>query len=73
MEERSLAMSAVSDGINNAHGAITYIVCVSVGNLQDALEHFTAAIKNNGTSALLYAKRARYTHDTAVLPSLCSR
>lgn len=40
---------------------IVLLFCgIGIGDLQKALELFTSAIKNNPTSALLYAKRARY-------------
>ena len=43
-------------------GEITIDSIYLLGNLEEAIKHFTEAIMNNPKSALLYAKRARWVY-----------
>ena len=59
-EERSQAMMAVSEG-QQILKSLSLLDHLITGELEKAIELLTSAIRNNPHSALLYAKRARYS------------
>ena len=48
---------------------LVFILFLSLGDLEKAVTHFTNAILNNPSSALLYAKRARYVYSLFLIQS----
>ena len=46
---------------------LVFILFLFLGDLEKAVVHFTNAILNNPSSALLYAKRARYVYSLSHL------
>lgn len=51
---------------------LVFILFLSLGDLEKAVTHFTNAILNNPSSALLYAKRARYVYSLSFIQSSLS-
>lgn len=62
-EERQQGSMAMAEGISNCNSQrLLFTTCaILLGELDKALEHFTAAVLANPNSAPLYAKRARYS------------
>ena len=48
---------------------LVFILFLFLGDLEKAVVHFTNAILNNPSSALLYAKRARYVYSLSLIQS----
>ena len=48
---------------------LVFILFLFLGDLEKAVVHFTNAILNNPSSALLYAKRARYMYSLSFIQS----